>query len=405
MVTDEARARDTDTDPRRRRGAALLLAVLGLCAAPAAASATPTIAVTVGNDPVESITTQVGVTGNVDGPSRVQLTVKPGGGAGCASNFSADSGDGVIDTYESAAGPYTVTVNRTFGAAGTYLLCGYVQSESSPYPTVAATQRTIAVRQPKLAVSVNAPATVTTGDTFQLTATAQAETTRELYVLTLPDTGRGCPANAAAAGNTSGSNEVFDTEVTGGPTTLSSNLRFSDPGVRLVCGYFEYPNSSQPPEATAQGSFTVVSPPPPPPPPPPCVVPSVTAGARLADAKSALVAAHCTSGRTSYIASARYARGLLISFNPKPGTQLDNAAPVRPIVSLGAPCVVPGRIRGMRPGAAKAAVVRHGCAVGRIVRRRSATARKGRIFAVSVPTSTRLKPLTPVDLYVSRGRR
>jgi hypothetical protein len=69
-----------------------------------------------------------------------------------------------------------------------------------------------------------------------------------------------------------------------------------------------------------------------------------------------------------------------------------------------APCVVPG-LRGLRLAAARKAVRRADCAPGRVLRVRSRGVRRGRVVKTSPRAGSFLRPLTPIRLYVSRGRR
>jgi uncharacterized delta-60 repeat protein len=64
-----------------------------------------------------------------------------------------------------------------------------------------------------------------------------------------------------------------------------------------------------------------------------CHVPKVR-GKRLADARSAILRAHCTVGRVRWVAS-KTARGHVVSVQPLAGTHLVAGAQVRLVVSLG----------------------------------------------------------------------
>ncbi len=183
------------------RALAFLTAVgWGLLLTPAAATAAPNVTLTTSTDPIEDVAAQVITTGTVDAPSgRVYVTRKPAGGVGCAANSAADTGDLVVER-SLQTGPYTSSTNETFRFAGDYLLCAWLTDTSQPgSPVVATTSLTVTIRVPRLALSVSAPATVGVGDTFQVVTTSQAETTRATWVWIVPDSGRGCPANASAA--------------------------------------------------------------------------------------------------------------------------------------------------------------------------------------------------------------
>ena len=305
---------------------AAALACCALAIAPVAASAA-SLAITTGPDPVESITTQVGLRGALEtSDQRIVLKVKPSGGSACGLNPTADDGSQAINSFP-GLGAYTETQNWTFDEAGSYLLCGWITDSSrSGEPVLTSASQTLAVRVPHLSLSIGAPATVLRGRTFQVTETAQAETERDVRVIMVNDTGRGCPANSDAAYSTSGELGLVYTSVTGGPVSQTANVRLNATGRYLVCGYVNYGERVSP-EATAVASILVVA---------PCIVPHLGRGTLLRRAKARIVAAHCTVGRIRYAASARR-RGTVIALSPGPGTGHATHAPVQVTVSSGPP--------------------------------------------------------------------
>jgi hypothetical protein len=178
------------------------------------------------------------VAGTSDGGTYVTLKVKGSGGVDCGANPGADTGSEVLTPYFQAAGPYTDSRNWTFAAAGSYLLCAWLQdTHGSPMMTAS---RTITVRLPKLSLVISAPASVNPGQIFQMATTTQAEATRYLYVSAVADTGRGCPANAAAAQAAATRKIIDGVGVTGGPTTDTRDVMLSTAGQYLLCGYLQY---------------------------------------------------------------------------------------------------------------------------------------------------------------------
>jgi hypothetical protein len=308
------------------------LTLVGLIVAPMVAAA-PTIAITVGPDPAESIATQLGVTGSaMEGNSQASLKVKPAGGRACGANNSADDGATVIEPYQlylANPGPYSGAHNWTFSSAGSYLLCAWLESSGSS--AVATASLTVVIRPPHLTLSIQAPPAVTPGRTFQVAMTVQAETEREAYEFVIPDNGRGCPANAAAAESTAGKlgirpyGVIFD----GGPTTVTDNESLTTLGAYLVCAYIEYPGSASVPEAMASASLLVARP------RPPCVVPRVGVNQGLAAVERRIKSAHCTVGALRYTHSSRYRRGVVIGLSPRPGTKLAPRAAVGVVMSSG----------------------------------------------------------------------
>ena len=311
------------------RAALSLLGALGCTAALAAPSVSAaTLTITSGPDPVESIATQVGVTGTLETSNQyVYLTVKPAGGTGCAANPNADNGSQAIASRP-GIGPYSRTVNWTFAHAGAYLLCGWVTDGAQDgNPAIASTSQTIAVRVPHLSLSVGAPAQVLRGRTFQVTITAQTEASRDVHVYRLRDTGRACPANSDAANASTGVEVLFGASVLGGPSTETRNERLMVTGRYLICGYVDY-SGEVAPEATASATVDVLA---------PCIVPHLRRGTTLRRAKARIVAAHCTVGKVTYAHSLTRARGRVISLSPRPGSGHAPNAPVAIAVSSGPP--------------------------------------------------------------------
>ncbi len=372
-------------------GATLLM--LGSTAATAAAS---TMSITVGSEPVESITTQLGVTGTAT--SRGQdliLKIQPTGGELCGANANADSGSQVLYTETGEPGPYNPMINYTFEPAGSYLLCSWQEENGS---VVASNSLTVTVRPPHLSLSISAPTSVQTGQMFQLASTAQAETSRDAIEYVLPDTGDGCPANAAAAGGTSGSRGIYsEWNVDGGPFTRTANETLETAGQYLFCAYFEYPGRESPPEATASAMTTVVAP------PPPCVVPKLASGAGLASVEQTIRAADCTVGKIISVASTKVARGGVLSLNPVSGTKLSAGAAVSIVESAGRPCVVPAVKSDSTLAHVEHQLAAADC-TATISHLHSRHVRRGRVIGLASRPHTRLSPRAKVRVLVSAGR-
>lgn len=319
-------------------------AILGACAAVIAlgastASATPTLTLATGPDPAESITTQVVASGttasNNDG---LEVTVKPSGGQGCATNASADSGQSLyFENTFYTEGPFSRSENYTFQAAGSYLICGWLNDDTtSGDPVVASASLTVAVRAPHLALSITAPATVRPKQTFQVLTSAQAEVERTVEEFILPNTGRGCAANSDAASSTSGGTPVYwparfggGWSVDGGPFSETVNESFSAVGSYLICAYVEYPSSSSPPEITANATVTAVAP------PPHCVVPRVRAGSTLSSTEALIRHAHCAVGHVHSTRSHRYRKGRVLRLSARAGEVLPFHTAVAIVVAGG----------------------------------------------------------------------
>jgi hypothetical protein len=293
------------------------------------------IVLTVGPEPVESITTQLGAAVSEAGANAtLWIKLKPSGGEGCAANPNADQGTTIIerDYAPEHAAAYSDEANHTFEMAGSYLVCGWVTELGGPEIVVASTSTSISVRRPHLALSISVPPQVLVGQVFQVATTAQAETARDVSEYLLPDTGDSCAANARAAYAASSADEIFQYwNVTGGPLTRSANESLTGPGTYLICAYFEYPDNESQPELATSATVTAVVP------PPPCVVPSFGLKMKLTTVERRIRAGHCVVGKVEYESSKRVVRGAVIRLSPNPGTRLSAQAAVAIVVSTGRP--------------------------------------------------------------------
>jgi hypothetical protein len=257
-------------------GASLLLActvgaVLLTGGSASAAEPESTLEISVGLDPVESVATLLEATGTVIGEGVAYWSVHPAGGTGCGPDPEHDSG--YISKTQSpepggAFGPggnreetYHVSADWTPSTAGSYLLCGWLGLGRE---VAAHASLPFSVRPPHLSVSLRAPATVRVGRRFHVTTTAQAEAPRKLYEYIIPKRGGACPANAAAASSRahvidpnlgSGAN-VNIWSVNGGPFSKTFTESLTRAGAWLVCAYFQYGSTSNPPEAAASAAIT-----------------------------------------------------------------------------------------------------------------------------------------------------
>lgn len=373
------------------------------------AAAEPSLTLTTAADPAESITTQIIAKGTSNNNNtRLTITLKATGGQGCAANPAADSGSSLIEPPSVEEAIFSRSFNHEFTSAGTYLLCGWLNDAAQTgSPVVATASLTFAVRPPHLALAISAPATVAVGQTFQVVTTAQAEVRRSVNAYVLPDTGRGCPANASAASTTSGESildfpaQGFSSAwaLVGGPFSESVNESFRSAGQYLICGYIQYPSSQSPPEITASASIAAISP------PPPCVVPSYSSATRLRDAERVIRASGCAVGRVRKVASRRVRAGYVIGLNATPGTHLAAGAPLSITVSTGPPCVVPFVPAGITLGRTELRLLVNHCAVGKISSTRSRRTRRGRVLRLGARTGQVLPSHAPVAIVVARRGR
>lgn len=137
-----------------------------------------------------------------------------------------------------------------------------------------------------------------------------------------------------------------------------------------------------------------------------CLVP-LLAGHKLADAKKALGKANCGVGRLTSETSSKVAKGSVISSNPAVGKILTAGSPVALRVSTGTKksksCKVP-KLAGMTLGAAKGALRKANCAVGKVKSGKSSTLAKGKVISTSPTKGTKHKAGTKVALTLSTGK-
>jgi len=122
------------------------------------------------------------------------------------------------------------------------------------------------------------------------------------------------------------------------------------------------------------------------------------------DEAGALIEAYgCTSGTVRRMYSKTVPEGQTISQEQEEGTMLPPRSPVNFAVSLGAPpCHVPP-VRGRKLAAARSAIAKASCRVGKVKRVRSKKVKRGRVISQSPRPGTSLTNLGKVNLVVSRG--
>ena len=152
------------------------------------------------------------------------------------------------------------------------------------------------------------------------------------------------------------------------------------------------------------------------PPPKHCVVPTL-AGETLAAAKTALKAANCAEGTVTKKASSTVPKGDVISSSPAAGTTHAVAAKVALTISSGkakpksggkAPtktsCKVPA-LKGKTLAAAKNALKKADCGVGKVKKATSAKVANGKVISSTPGKGAKKKAGAKVALTVSKGKK
>src|SRR5262245_10759281 len=133
-----------------------------------------------------------------------------------------------------------------------------------------------------------------------------------------------------------------------------------------------------------------------------CKVPSILE-LSLEEAGALIETYGCTPGTVRRMYSTTVPAGQTISQEQAEGTMLPPGSPVNFAVSLGAPpCHVPP-VRGRKLAAARSAIAKAGCKVGRVRRARSKKVKRGRVVSQSPRPGASLPNLGKVNLVVSRG--
>ena len=133
-----------------------------------------------------------------------------------------------------------------------------------------------------------------------------------------------------------------------------------------------------------------------------CKVPRIL-GLSLDEAGALIETYGCTSGTVRRMYSKTVPEGQTISQEQAEGTMLPPRSLVNFAVSLGLqPCHVPP-VRGRKLSAARAAITRAACRVGRVKRVRSKKVKRGRVISQSPRPGASLPNLGKVSLVVSRG--
>jgi hypothetical protein len=133
-----------------------------------------------------------------------------------------------------------------------------------------------------------------------------------------------------------------------------------------------------------------------------CKVPSIL-GLPQEEAQGLIEAQGCAAGTVRRMYSSTVAQGQVISQEQAEGTMLAPRSAVNFAVSLGLrPCSVPS-VRGKKLSAARSAITKAACRVGKVKRVRSRKVKRGRVISQSPKAGKSLPNLGKVNLVVSRG--
>jgi len=241
--------------PRRASILAAICVALAALTLPGAALA-DSMALTIAPEPVANLTSLVSYTASSEeGTLAVVAVNNPS--VPCAADPEADQGRTLTPAHivdPGQFGTFSGSLNYTPATPGAYTLCGWLEIpagliETDGGPVTASASLPISVRGPRISLALSFPRHPDPGRTFTLHLIATTEATREVVVEALPLTRRGCPVNYAAEEE----GRLIDQTVTGGPSTLTSNVAPLRPGNYVFCAYADpLDDEGLAPEATAK---------------------------------------------------------------------------------------------------------------------------------------------------------
>lgn len=248
---DTSRARMMTSTPGRRALLAAPLAALAL-ALPSTALA-DTMTLSIAPEPTEEVTSAVTYTAN--SASRTFATVAVNNpGVPCAPDPGADNGHTIVEPaiyIPPNIGEFSAAGNYKFPSTGAYTVCGWLNSPNGigdpGGPVTASTSLPLDVRLPAISLSLRFPQPVHVNKPFVLQLVATSQVKREVVVEAMPYTKSGCPVNYAAGNEP----RIIDTEIDGGPTTTTVDLKALRRGKYIFCAWADpYEDNGLYPQAT-----------------------------------------------------------------------------------------------------------------------------------------------------------
>jgi hypothetical protein len=229
---------------------ALALALPGMALA-------DTITLSIAPEPTEEATSQVTYTASSAGRTFATVAVN-NPGVPCAPDPEADNGHTVVEPaniLNPSIGEFSGAGNYMFTSTGAYTVCGWLHSPGTlEYPNngpvTATASLPLNVRLPAITLSLRFPRPVHVNKPFTLELVATSQVKREVVVEAMPYTKSGCPVNYAAGNEP----RIIDTEVDGGPTTTTADLKALRRGKYIFCAWADpYEDNGLHPEATTSG--------------------------------------------------------------------------------------------------------------------------------------------------------
>jgi len=148
-------------------------------------------------------------------------------------------------------GEFSAAGNYKFPSTAAYTVCGWLSSPDGigdpGGPVTAAASLPLNVRPPAISLSLRFPQPVHVNKQFVLELVATSQVKREVVVEAMPYTKSGCPVNYAAGDEP----RIIDTEIDGGPTTTTVDLKALRRGKYIFCAWADpYEDNGLYPQAT-----------------------------------------------------------------------------------------------------------------------------------------------------------
>jgi hypothetical protein len=212
-----------------------------------------TMTLSISPEATEEVTSEVTYTANSAGKTFATVAVN-NPGVPCAPDPQADSGHTIVEPaiyIPPNIGEFSAAGNYKFPSTGAYTVCGWLSSPNGigdpGGPVTAAASLPLNVRLPAISLSLRFPRPVHVNKPFTLELVATSQVKREVVVEAMPYTKSGCPVNYAAGNEP----RIIDTEIDGGPTTTTVDLKALRRGKYIFCAWADpYEDNGLYPQAT-----------------------------------------------------------------------------------------------------------------------------------------------------------
>ena len=231
--------------------AIVVWACMGAAASGAQAA---TITLSLSTDPAEEQAFTITAAGTADASGRVEVFIRPAGGAPCASNAANETGSRIVFGFASMVGSYSFQDTHMPPDPGSFLLCGYLGNQG--VAPQAATSATVAVRPNRATLAISAPATGVPDQPVLLNFQGATEVQRRLFVRIKPVGGAAC---GSASSTDAGGESVLNGNLIQGAYAVPQSRTFTA-GAYVICAWVQEHSTDLAPDAFASASIVVQPP-------------------------------------------------------------------------------------------------------------------------------------------------